>query len=572
MQNTSSNDHTVPYNPLSAMQRLRPDLLGFVFHLSWMYLLLYGNAVITSRDSGGLVAAGDITYLASATALAAVMAVGILRTRRFMQLCESRAAALAAPALTALGTVLYCANQFTSATALVIGGGLLTGLGSGVMAARWASVFGGAPARAVVENLPTLLAIIAVICASVNYVPYEVCLLLVVALPLLSGAALQYARTYQHALTSEHGEGERAARSGEGDERRGAEHMANGTRAEGATRESGGRKRIFIAAEVALVALLGFTIAMLPAVAAAGFDYSSLFYALSGAFVLLFCAISIARADARSIPVLFVIPTLVLVAALLPLLSYGSSVGAALNPVGNIAFELVLLFGTVLLARAINASPARMFMIGRLTLAVFDLAGSWLGLAVYSSANQVAVAQTAGIVLFAACELLLFALVVAFLMSGKRFAAVMLASGKPEDAGITDAADTQPQTESHPVQSGAAAHAAMPEPGQAAAPACALANEPAGTTADAPEPANASTATTPAPEPASVRLDVIAAAHGLSDRERDVFALLAEGRTNARIGEDLCIAAGTVNYHTRNIYHKLGVHSRQELIDMVRGE
>lgn len=55
----------------------------------------------------------------------------------------------------------------------------------------------------------------------------------------------------------------------------------------------------------------------------------------------------------------------------------------------------------------------------------------------------------------------------------------------------------------------------------------------------------------------------------LSDREREVFVLIAEGRSSARIQEDLSIAAGTVNYHTRNIYAKLGVHSRQEIIDMI---
>ena len=54
----------------------------------------------------------------------------------------------------------------------------------------------------------------------------------------------------------------------------------------------------------------------------------------------------------------------------------------------------------------------------------------------------------------------------------------------------------------------------------------------------------------------------------LSDREQEVLVLIAEGRSSARIQEDLSIAAGTVNYHTRNIYAKLGVHSRQEIIDM----
>ena len=57
--------------------------------------------------------------------------------------------------------------------------------------------------------------------------------------------------------------------------------------------------------------------------------------------------------------------------------------------------------------------------------------------------------------------------------------------------------------------------------------------------------------------------------HGLSLRERDVLKLLAQGYSSARIQTELYIAPGTVNYHTRNIYTKLEVHSKQEVIDLV---
>ena len=60
--------------------------------------------------------------------------------------------------------------------------------------------------------------------------------------------------------------------------------------------------------------------------------------------------------------------------------------------------------------------------------------------------------------------------------------------------------------------------------------------------------------------------------YGLSEREIDVLALLARGYSSARIQAELYIAAGTVNYHTRNIYAKLGVHSKQEVIDLVAGD
>lgn len=64
--------------------------------------------------------------------------------------------------------------------------------------------------------------------------------------------------------------------------------------------------------------------------------------------------------------------------------------------------------------------------------------------------------------------------------------------------------------------------------------------------------------------------ETIAAETGLSQREADVFKLLARGYTSSRIQKKLYIAAGTVSYHSHNIYSKLGVHSKQELIDLIQ--
>jgi DNA-binding NarL/FixJ family response regulator len=50
----------------------------------------------------------------------------------------------------------------------------------------------------------------------------------------------------------------------------------------------------------------------------------------------------------------------------------------------------------------------------------------------------------------------------------------------------------------------------------------------------------------------------------LTDRELDVLALMAEGRTNREIAEALVIATGTVKAHTAAIYQKLDVHNRTE--------
>jgi DNA-binding CsgD family transcriptional regulator len=51
---------------------------------------------------------------------------------------------------------------------------------------------------------------------------------------------------------------------------------------------------------------------------------------------------------------------------------------------------------------------------------------------------------------------------------------------------------------------------------------------------------------------------------GLSRREREVLALIAEGRTNREIGERLFISQKTVGVHVGNILSKLAVSGRVE--------
>ncbi len=63
----------------------------------------------------------------------------------------------------------------------------------------------------------------------------------------------------------------------------------------------------------------------------------------------------------------------------------------------------------------------------------------------------------------------------------------------------------------------------------------------------------------------------VARAARLSPRECDVFQLMARGRNRAYISEELSISDETVKSHTKSIYRKLGVHSHQELIDLVEG-
>lgn len=62
----------------------------------------------------------------------------------------------------------------------------------------------------------------------------------------------------------------------------------------------------------------------------------------------------------------------------------------------------------------------------------------------------------------------------------------------------------------------------------------------------------------------------IAHEYGLSPRETKVFQLLAQGRSRTYIQSELFLSDGTVKTHTRHIYRKLGVHSKQDLISLIQ--
>jgi two-component system response regulator NreC len=52
----------------------------------------------------------------------------------------------------------------------------------------------------------------------------------------------------------------------------------------------------------------------------------------------------------------------------------------------------------------------------------------------------------------------------------------------------------------------------------------------------------------------------------LSEREREIFQLVAEGRTNREVADLLSISPATVETHRAHILQKLGVHNTAELV------
>ena len=67
----------------------------------------------------------------------------------------------------------------------------------------------------------------------------------------------------------------------------------------------------------------------------------------------------------------------------------------------------------------------------------------------------------------------------------------------------------------------------------------------------------------------SDRISEIRETFALSEREVKVLGCLARGMSNAEVASELFIAPGTVRAHTSRMYAKMGIHSREELNNLL---
>ncbi len=61
----------------------------------------------------------------------------------------------------------------------------------------------------------------------------------------------------------------------------------------------------------------------------------------------------------------------------------------------------------------------------------------------------------------------------------------------------------------------------------------------------------------------------IAQTAGLTEKETVVLELVSLGYTVARIAQERNVSENTVRTHTKGLYRKLDVHSKQEVIELV---
>jgi DNA-binding CsgD family transcriptional regulator len=74
----------------------------------------------------------------------------------------------------------------------------------------------------------------------------------------------------------------------------------------------------------------------------------------------------------------------------------------------------------------------------------------------------------------------------------------------------------------------------------------------------------------PAPATGGDLSEAFLTKYGITDREREIIQKVIEGKSNAEIAEDLFISLATVKTHLHNIYRKIDVDSRYDLLARVR--
>lgn len=64
------------------------------------------------------------------------------------------------------------------------------------------------------------------------------------------------------------------------------------------------------------------------------------------------------------------------------------------------------------------------------------------------------------------------------------------------------------------------------------------------------------------------QLTSLVSSYSLTKREEEILALVISGQSNVQIQERLFISKNTVKFHLKNLYQKMGVHSREELASL----
>lgn len=522
---------------------ITPAYAGVSLLFSWIYLLFYAqSAGIEAAAPVSLMSAG---YTISALFMSATLLVLAFCPFRRVEFLTSSVVKAATPLGMSLGTLVLIASGSGDDVALLWVGGITTGVTSGIMAQQWAVAYSRVGLKAAACSFPILMAASVGICATLMYLPSSTMILATIALPAISGMMFHMVRKD----VQPHYELELGPR----------DRPANFT---------------LLLFPVAIYSLsTGFLDHF-----SGNSYYAFAFYAIAS-FVPLGIAGAFAFVAAReSFFASFVLPLCFLVVVFVPFFSLsGVAPLSQFVSIGELGIEVVLFVVAVGFADYFSLGALKSYALTRTVVVLFNALG-WYAAAFFEQTfNGLVNAQASLVVVFVGVEVLAICLVIAIVKARKTL---------PHDRGSCEAfepsgelGETKSQGNTSPAKASETlltAQDALADDSDASS-RSGESHSAHMTTSQM----NALSAATPSikAEPVSPaeygassfddRCQGIGNRFGLSEREVDVLRLLARGYSSSSIQSELFIAAGTVNYHTRNVYAKLGVHSKQEVIDLV---
>ena len=257
------------------------------------------------------------------------------------------------------------------------------------------------------------------------------------------------------------------------------------------------------------------------------------------------------------------------------LVAYSVGISASLLLYANIIADVMMFTVVSLWAKKTPVQPHLVFAIAWVAECVGNVAGQLAGVALAGEVQA-----------FLVATILLILLAVGFAFSEGSLVLDVDFREEPAAEGVPGAAadgegapDAKKDGESAGADAGtedaraeAAAGVRDARAARAAAPGDESAQrlpEPSDDADAQPAPAAAAPAAPASPEE---RLAAFGDAHGLSPREREVFALWVTGHGLKHIEHALFISEATVKSHLRSIYRKCDTHSRAEIIDLFERE
>lgn len=505
---------------------VHPAYSGVSLLLSWIYLLFYAN-------SAGIEAAAPISLmgtpytLSSACMSLAVLVIAFGPASLADAIMNARMK-VTAPLLTSVGTTLMILGGMVELFWLVIIGSLVTGIFSGIMAQQWVVAYKRVGLKTVICSFPALLALAVGVCMTLMYLPREYVLVATIVLPLVSGLMLHSVRRFLYPVYEIDA------------------NIAN-------------RPFDFVLL-VFPVSVFAFSSGFLDYFSSES-GYTFFFYVVVSAVLLLTACVFILVSNKSNVFVCLILPLCFLVSEFVPFLIMIDSVPAAhFISIGELGIEIALFSVAVGFAEFFFLSPLKTYALCRVAHTLLNAIGWYASEFSSNSFSELMNSQASLAVVFVGIEVISIFLIVAIVKSQKVLPAdTAMASSTSAGAGADVAGRARPFREEPANRADRKTLGVSPaeRKGNAEAPGVAKGASPK---ADAPA---------SSPRETDMSCAELGRTHSLSNREMDVFRLLAKGYTSAGIQSELYIAAGTVNYHARNIYAKLGVHSKQELISLV---